>query len=116
MRSGPTAGPNVPTSSVAKRSHWTPAELSPRRDCFANRRNGSVLLPVRIAVIESQHVDRIHSIHFRLASTNCRDPAVIREGQPYPRKPTNRFFSPSSLQCQLPTYGEPRLAITVEPG
>src|SRR5215467_14329617 len=29
--------------------------------------------------------------------------AVIREGQPYPRKPTNRFFNPSSLQCQLPT-------------
>src|SRR5215831_20512991 len=47
MRSGAHGGPNVPTSSVAKRSHSTPAELSTRRDCFANRRNGSVLLPVR---------------------------------------------------------------------
>jgi len=41
--------------------------------------------------------------------------ALRCEGQPCPRKPTNCHFNQLSLQCQLPTFGEPPLITAVEP-
>ena len=45
---GPMPGQNVPTFAASKRSHPTPTELLTSRDCFANRRNDSVVFPFRI--------------------------------------------------------------------